>query len=94
MLVFRTSTGGPLGAMNVRRRILAPAVRLANEQLAKHQVEPLPKGLTPDSLRRTFAPLLFAIGEPPPNVMAQMGHTTANLTRDLRPQDGPQGWRA
>ena len=29
---------------------------------------------------KTFASLLFAINEPPPYVMAQMGHTTANLT--------------
>jgi integrase len=42
-------------------------------------IEPLPK-LTPHSLRRTFASLLFAIGEPPPFVMHEMGHTTANLT--------------
>ena len=42
-----------------------------------------PGGLTPHSLRRTFASLLFALGEPPPYVMAQMGHTTANLTLGL-----------
>jgi hypothetical protein len=40
----------------------------------------LPDGLTPHSLRRTFASLLFAIGETPPYVMAQMGHTTPALT--------------
>lgn len=34
----------------------------------------------PSDLRRTFASLLFAIGEPPPYVMAQMGHTTPDLT--------------
>ena len=43
-------------------------------------MEPPPEGLTPHSLRRTFASLLFAIGETPPYVMAQMGHTTPNLT--------------
>jgi integrase len=43
-------------------------------------VAPLPDGLTPHSLRRTFASLLFAIGEPPPWVMKQMGHTTPDLT--------------
>src|SRR4051812_5179211 len=41
---------------------------------------PLPAGLTAHSLRRTFASLLFAIGEPPPRVMGQMGHTTPALT--------------
>ncbi len=45
----------------------------------------------PHSLRRTFASLLFALGESLPYVMAQMGHTTPNLTlaiyaRRLRPQ--------
>ena len=36
--------------------------------------------MTLHSLRRTFARLLFGIGETPPYVMAQMGHTTAELT--------------
>lgn len=48
--------------------------------LAKDERELLPGGLTPHSLRRTFASLLFALGESPPYVMAQMGHTTTNLT--------------
>jgi integrase len=79
-LVFGTAIGTRQTATNVRRRILAKAVTLADKQLAKEDAEPLPKRLTPHSLRRTFASLLFAIGETPPYVMAQMGHTTANLT--------------
>jgi integrase len=43
----------------------------------------MPEGLTPHSLRRTFASLLFAVGEAPPYVMGQMGHTTANLTLSI-----------
>jgi integrase len=82
-LVFGTSTGGRQGATNVRRRILAPAVACANEQLAKDEREPMPEGLTPHSLRRTFASLLFAVGEAPPYVMRQMGHTSANLTLSI-----------
>ena len=39
-----------------------------------------PKGLTPHSLRRTFPSILFALGESPPHLMAQMGHTTPTLT--------------
>ena len=54
--------------------------RAGQRQLAKDRAEPLPEGLTPHSLRRTFASLLFAVGESPPYVMAQMGHTTPNLT--------------
>jgi integrase len=79
-LIFATTTGHRHGATNVRRRVLAKAVEQANEQLAKNNAAPLPEGLTPHSLRRTFASLLFALGEAPPYVMAQMGHTTPNLT--------------
>jgi integrase len=79
-LVFGTSTGAKQGATNVRRRILAPAVERANKELAKKKVEPLPTGLTPHSLRRTFASILFARGEAPPYVMAQLGHTDPTVT--------------
>jgi len=82
-LAFATSTGRPHGASNIRRRVLAPAIQLANAELARRDLEPLPLGLTPHSLRRTFASLLFAIGETPPYVMAQMGHTSANLTLSI-----------
>jgi integrase len=78
-LVFATSTGRPLGATNVRRRVLAPAVERANAMLAFHGSTPLPEGLTPHSLRRTFASLLYAIGEDPPTVMAEMGHASPAL---------------
>jgi hypothetical protein len=35
--------------------------------------------LTPHGLRRSFASLLYAIGESPPVVMAEMGHTDPAL---------------
>jgi integrase len=78
---------------NVRSRVLLKAIARANEALATAGVEPLPDGLTPHSLRRTFASLLFAIGEPPPWVMKQMGHRTPNLTlavyaREMDRRDG------
>src|SRR3954453_1670722 len=43
----------------------------------------MPSDLTPHSLRRTFASLLVALGRDPAYFMAQMGHTTANLTLSL-----------
>lgn len=79
-LAFPTTTGGRHKASNVRDRVLTKAVEDTNEKLANVDAEPLPAGLTPHSLRRTFASLLFAIGATPPYVMAQMGHTTPNLT--------------
>jgi integrase len=77
---FATSTGRRHSPSNVRRRLLERAVTGANKALAKLGSEPIPAGLTPHSPRRTFASILFAIAETPPSVMAQMGHTTANLT--------------
>src|SRR5947209_3013202 len=74
--VFPTSTGRRQTAENVRNRVLAKAVNGANEHLAERGAPPLPERLTPHSLRRTFASLLYAIGETPPTVMAEMGHTT------------------
>lgn len=36
--------------------------------------------MTPHSLRRTFASLLFGLGRTAPDVMAQLGHTHPGLT--------------
>ena len=99
-LVFGSAAGRPQSPNNIRHRVLAPAVKAANVKLAKAGAEPIPAGLTPHSLRRTFASVLFAIGEAPPYVMAQMGHTTAELTlavyaRQIARRDGePERLRA
>jgi integrase len=77
--VFGTRTGGRQQPTNLRQRVLTPAVELANAQLLQGGYEPLPIGLTPHSLRRTFASLLYALGESPAHVMAQMGHASPNL---------------
>jgi integrase len=49
-------------------------------------IDPLPKRVTLHSLRRTFASLLYAIGEDPPTVMAEMGHTTPELALTIYAQ--------
>ena len=61
-LVFATPTGRPHSPSNIRRRVLVKAIERANERLAEAREAPLPEGLTPHSLRRTFASLLYAIG--------------------------------
>ena len=91
--VFATSSGAAIGASNLRRRILARAVDHANATLEASGWQRLPDGLTPHSLRRMFASLLFALGEPPTYVMSQMGHTTPALTlalyaREMNRRDG------
>jgi integrase len=54
-------------------------VKRANTNLAARDLPPLPENLTPHSLRRTFATVLYALGESPPVVMAEMGHTRPDL---------------
>lgn len=92
-LVFATSRGGKDSASNVRMRILAKAVEDANEKLIDDGHEPIPPGLTPHSLRRTYASLLFAIGTDLPTAMDQLGHVTERMTlgvyaRTMRRRDG------
>ena len=89
---IRLEQGQPAIAEHIRRRLLAKAIEQANVKLKKAGSESIPS-LTPHGLRRTFASLLFAIGEPAPYVMAMLGHTTANLTlavyaRQMNRRDG------
>lgn len=81
--MFATATGGRQGASNIRNRVLVKAIERANEQLREKGEPPLPDGLTPHSLRRTFASVLYALGETPTEVMAQLGHTTPGLALRL-----------
>lgn len=81
-LVFATSTGRGLGATNVRRRIIAKAVEIANVALEARGTELLP-ALTPHSLRRTFATLLCALDRDIPFAKSQMGHKTASMLLDV-----------
>jgi Phage integrase family/Helix-turn-helix domain len=45
--------------------------------------DPLPEGLSPHALRRTFASWLVAEGEDAAYVMAQLGHTDPKMTLGL-----------
>jgi integrase len=83
--VFPSRSGGQMSAENFRNRVLAAAVKRADETLTAHDSPPLPK-LTPHSLRRTFASLLYAIGEPATVVMQEMGHTDPALALKLYAQ--------
>lgn len=91
--VFPTATGGRFLTNNIRKRVLAPAVELASKQLVAKGYPPLPESLTPHSLRRTFASVLYAIGEDPGIVMDEMGHTDPALAlrvyrQSMRRDDG------
>ena len=76
--VFGTAAGKRQHPSNVRARVVTKAVERANERLAEAGETSLP-ALTPHGLRRSFASLLYGIGEPPPVVMQEMGHTDPSL---------------
>lgn len=78
-LVFATARGGCLRPGNFRTRVLRAAVERANAGLTSRELPPLPERITPHSLRRTFASVLYAIGEGPGVVMDEMGHTDPGL---------------
>lgn len=77
--VFATKTGKADTRSNIAKR-LKRAVERANEQLAGGEdISPIATDLTPHSLQRTFASLLYLRGENPVYVMHQMGHTDPKL---------------
>lgn len=77
--VFPTSSGGPFSPDNFRARVLRATIKRANKNLAKRKLPPLPERITPHSLRRTFASVLYALGEDPGVIMDEMGHTDPAL---------------
>jgi integrase len=84
--VFPTERGRPQNPSNIRNRLLARSVQRANERLAAREAAPLPDGLTPHSLRRTYISLLFALGAEVPYVMRQVGHTDPKVTLSIYAQ--------
>jgi integrase len=84
--VFPTDRGRKVNPSNVRSRIMARTIERANEKLTKRDAAPLPDGLTPHSLRRTFISLLLAIGEEVPYVMRQVGHADPKVTLSIYAQ--------
>lgn len=94
--VFATARGGRPSPENIRSRILKKAIERADVRLRDAGENPLPEGLTPHGLRRTFASILYAIGESPAEVMARMGHTDPGLAlriyaAAMRRNDDEQG---
>jgi integrase len=81
--VFAGHRGGAPQAENLRRRVLRPACKRANERLDDAEGSHLPEPVTHHSLRRTFASVLFAVGWTPPEVMEALGHMDARLTLNL-----------
>jgi integrase len=83
---FPTRSGSRREKNNVNRRVIAPAVRLANEQRSARQQPPLPEAVTPHTLRRTFITLMLEAGAPVPYVQAQVGHDDPTTTLQIYAQ--------
>jgi hypothetical protein len=79
-LVFTTATGARRHKDNARTRVLAPAVKKADELLTDQDLQPLPAGVTPHKLRHTFCSILVALGKDPAYVMGQLGHSDPKFT--------------
>lgn len=79
-LVFATASGRPHSRQNVRQRVLLPALDRADAALRRRGAPPMPAGVSPHSLRRTYISLMLQAGENPRVVMAQVGHTDPDLT--------------
>jgi len=76
--VFATKAGKADTRSNIAKR-LKRAVCRTNEAFEGEDVSRIPSELSPHSLRRTFASLLYLRGENPVYVMHQMGHTDPKL---------------
>jgi integrase len=89
--VFSTLRGGQQSPDNFRSRVLRAAVERANKNLANLDLAPLPERITPHALRRTFASVLYALGEDPGIVMDEMGHTNPALALKVYRQSMRRG---
>jgi integrase len=84
---FASERATRLNDDNVRARILRPAVARANRHRDQKGLPPLPGGLTPHSLRRTYISIaLLASGGDVEWVMAQVGHADAETTMRIYSQ--------
>lgn len=71
--VFPTESGGRQDRSNVRPRVVVRAVERARENLIGRGRNPLPEGITPHSLRRTFISLLPLPARRSPTSCARLG---------------------
>jgi integrase len=77
--VFATRTGKADLRSNISRRLKRAVVRTNKVLVEDEQIPSIALDLTPHSLRRTFATLLYLRGESPAYVMNQMGHADPQL---------------
>lgn len=77
--VIATSTSHAHNASNLRRDVLAPTVKTANQKLEKLEIAPI-GDITFHSLRRTYASLRCACGDDIRYTADQLGHEDPRFT--------------
>ena len=79
-LRFPTRTCKRRGKDNIRNRVIAPALRRANELRERRRLPPIDAHVTPHTLRRTYISIMLSAGADIPYVQAQVGHRDPKLT--------------
>jgi integrase len=85
-LVFATATGKPQDRTHTLSRVLKPAIKRANEELAAKGYKLIPlgegrgKSLTQHGLRHTHISLRGALGDPFPNIAEDVGQDDLETT--------------
>jgi len=79
-LAFPSRAGTTHTRQNINRRVIAPAVRLADERRSGRGESPLPPRVTAHTFRRTYVTMCAQFGRSLSYVQAQVGHTDANTT--------------
>ena len=80
---FPTRTGSRRDKDNIRQRVLAPALRRAQEVRRQRELPPIAVRVTPHTLRRTYISLMLSAGADIPYVQAQVGHRDPKLTLSI-----------
>jgi integrase len=78
--VFPTRTGRRIGESNFSNHILRPAVKRASENWPRPRFHHYPNRSRRAFLRRTFCSLLYALNEPGPVIMDELGHADDGIT--------------
>jgi integrase len=80
---FPTRSGNRRDKDNIRQRVLAPALRRAQELRERRGLPSIGVHVTPHTLRRTYISLMLSAGADIPYVQAQVGHRDPKLTLSI-----------
>jgi integrase len=83
---FPTRTGARREKDNIRNRVVAPALKRANQDREAAGLPLIGVHVTPHALRRTYISLMLSAGAEVPYVQEQVGHADAKVTLEIYAQ--------